>query len=132
MLSLTWSLTLMPRIVPLAVAESRRLIERASSAAELPSRRRELLASCGMYDDSLPDLGSIGIVSGDAVCAIALLQRKDEGVVLCDVATFDDTSGTQLVYALHKALGLTLGAHATLGPRWRVAHAYFAKEAGDG
>ena len=120
------ALALMPRVVPIPVARSRAIIEEQSRRAMSGERKRALVWSHRTYTDLPPDVGSVAVVRGDAVCAVALLERGGGEVVLRDVAVFDNSSGTVLLKGLHTVLGTSLCAGRTLQPRWRVARAFFA------
>ena len=119
------ALAIMPRVAPLPVARSRVRIERKSAEAIDAERRRVLMWSRRMYRDLPSDVGSVAVTRDGAVCAVALLEKSASGVVVRDIAAFDDGSGTLLLRTLARALGTSLRPSRTLHPRWRVARAFF-------
>ena len=117
-----------PRVVPLSLHASKRVLKRWDENAS-PSNREEYARARARYDFKVvnpSEWGSVGIVYNNSVHAVALMERVEDSVILWDVTCDDEYSGSLLMRAFSKQKSyekINLGY--TLHSRWKIAYSFF-------
>ena len=123
--------TLIPRIVPLNVIVSKGLINNwIYEAKEENSVERSHLFSNALdvYDEpSQGKLGCVGILYGDSIKAVALMELMNDRLYLCDLSSRDYYSGSMLMKTIVLSLKSEMILKNTVDERWVIAKLYFQK-----